>query len=241
MGELAGGKTMLEHLYERLQGATRLDELVVSTSTNPIDDRLASIVERRGWPLYRGSENDVLDRMYQAAVQFGAEVVVRISGDCILHDPKIVDLVVDRFFDVPDLGSFVCNKRPFTWPDGFDVEVCTMSMFQEIWESAKTTFEREHVFPYVYADPDRFRMINVERDGPELFHTYRVVLDYPEDLALIRAIIEAVGPSAPFPEILTYLERHPDVVAPTNRHLPPPDLFNAWQFEIDRARSQAPA
>jgi spore coat polysaccharide biosynthesis protein SpsF len=233
MGEMAGGRSMLEHLYTRVSASKRLSELVVCTSTSALDDPLADAARRRGWPVWRGSENDVLDRMYGGAKSAQADIVVRISGDCILHDARIVDYVVDHYLAQGNVRSFVCNKRPFTWPDGFDVEVCSMSMFEEVWRDARTAFEREHVFPLVYRYPERFGMHNVVRpDGPELFHLYRIVLDYHEDLALIRTLIEQLGADASFEQIMMHLETHPELHAPVNQYLPPAELCDAWQFEI---------
>jgi len=141
------GTPMIGLLLTRLRASTKLDAIVVATSVENRDTPLASYVTSSGYDVFRGSETDVLDRYYQAARAHNAQVVVRITADCPLIDPSIVDRVVNEF--VRSDVAYASNVNPPTYPDGLDVEVFSFGALRDAWGRATTSFDREHVTPYI--------------------------------------------------------------------------------------------
>jgi spore coat polysaccharide biosynthesis protein SpsF len=167
------GKPILQHMLERVQKAKSLDGIVIATTTDPSDDVLEQFCLKLDVPCYRGSLPDVLDRYYQSAAKFQADVIVRLTADCPLMDPEILDLTVEVFLGrslenilstsskSPDIDSpytcpfdFVANRLPPPWkrsiPIGLDVEVCSFKSLQRSWRESHETYQREHVMPYLY-------------------------------------------------------------------------------------------
>lgn len=167
------GKPMLERLIGRAQRARLIDRVVLATTTDPSDDILAEFCQRIDIPCYRGSMLDVLDRVYHAAIEFQAEIIVRLTADCPLLDPELIDLTIstflgninlpisqqevsslDRSAQTPVSFDFVANRLPPPWkrtlPIGLDVEVCSLQALQQAWSEAKETYQREHVMPFLY-------------------------------------------------------------------------------------------
>ncbi len=188
-------RPMLELQLERVRRAKTLDLVIVATSTEPEDDAIAELCDRLDVPCHRGSLDDVLDRMHAAATAVGATHVVRLTGDCPLVDPVLVDRCVTEHLD----GGFdvTTNALPGerTWPDGLDVEVVRAGALEEAWRSAEHPAEREHVTPWLYANRDRFRIGSVRADAD--LSARRWTVDHPEDLELVRAVFEALYASDP--------------------------------------------
>jgi len=174
MCELSG-QTMLQYMLERVQRAKLLDGVVLATTTDPSDDILAQLSQNICLPYYRGSLHDVLDRFYQAAAQFQADVVVRLTADCPLIDPDLIDRTVGTFLGIPaekfladfsqllidnspitNLIDFAADRLPPPWkrtlPIGQDVEVCSFGALKRAWKEAGERYQREHVMPYLYED-----------------------------------------------------------------------------------------
>lgn len=218
---LAAGKTFLAHTVDRLRHAKTLADVVILTSTLGQDDPIAELAADIGVPLFRGSENDVLDRYYQAARQFGVEHVVRITADCPLIDPRIVDRVVGRA--IAHYGAFdiVTNRYPLTYPDGMDVDAMPFASLEKAWQQANTPSQREHVIPWFWETGQRLH--NVEC-SPNLFCDHRWTVDYPEDAALVKAVFEAMhkeGTPFSMQDILDFLAGRPDLVQLNAAYLPP--------------------
>lgn len=164
------GQPMLVRVIERTRQARTLDGIVVATTVDPADDPIERMCAERGYPCYRGSQQDVLDRYYQAAGMFGAEVIVRITGDCPIMDPAIIDATVQVFYHetgggnggrayrtrlrAPDRGGFAATRLPPPWhrtiPIGLDVEVVSFAGLERAWKEATQPFHREHVMPFFY-------------------------------------------------------------------------------------------
>ena len=187
-----GGQPVLAWTVERCRRARTVHQVVVATTTDPADDPVAQLCRERGWDLFRGSQFDVLDRFYQAARQFDAQVIVRVTADCPLIDPDVVDLVVNELHSEVD---FAANRlpppHPRTWPIGLDTEVCSFAGLERAWREADQKFEREHVMPYFYDQPGRFKVKVVEHE-PDYGHL-RWTVDTPEDLELLRMVVERLG------------------------------------------------
>ena len=186
---------------------------MVATTLDASDDPIESLCDLYGIPIYRGSQYDVLDRYYQAALQANADVIVRITADCPLIDPEEIDRTIDAFFNSG--VDFAANRLPWgrNVPIGFDTEVCTFTVLERAWKEAKEPFEREHVMPYLYDTPDRFKVLLVNRD-PDYGH-YRWTVDTPQDLAFVRKVYAAFGgrDDMTYQEILNLVHSHPEIQA----------------------------
>lgn len=183
------GKPMIGYLFERIIGARMVSKAILATSTDESNDALAEYVSSLGIEVFRGSESDVLDRYYQAAAKYTPQAVVRITGDCPVIDPRVIDQVVkfytDRNFD------YVSNIDPPTFPDGMDIEVFSYKLLKEAHEKAGLASEREHVTTYMRKGDGvkRGNVVNKEDLSAE-----RWTVDNKEDFTLIKKIIEEIYP-----------------------------------------------
>jgi spore coat polysaccharide biosynthesis protein SpsF len=210
------GDTMLARVVRRAQLARSLSAVVVATSVAPSDDAIVAECARLGVPVFRGHEQDVLDRYWQAACAHQADVVVRITADCPLVDPGVVDQVVAAFRDArPDYASNVLER---TYPRGLDTEVMALATLEQTWREADRPYQRAHVTPYIYQNPDRFRLLSVRADAD--YSAYRWTVDTPEDLAFVQAVYARLRdkPAAPWTVVLTLLTGEPDL-AEMNRDI----------------------
>ncbi len=210
-------RPMLSLQIERLRRARRLDELVVATSTELSDDPLAALCEREGVACFRGPLDDVLGRFYQAAESYGADQIVRLTGDCPLADPAVVDSVIEFF--VGQNVDYASNTLNPTWPDGLDVEVLTRNALEIAYREATEPYEREHVTPFLWGHPERFGLANLE--GPRNLSHHRWTVDEPEDFDLVARIFQMLYPrdhAFTTEEVLALLERNPEL-ANVNQHL----------------------
>ena len=216
----AAGKPLLAHLLERLGRSETIDRIVVATSTDARDDAIHAFCTAAGVEVFRGSESDVLDRYHQCARSIGADVVVRVTADCPLIDPSLVDHLVRRYQSLAPDVDLVTNRRPLTFPDGTDLDVFSAATLERVSRVAHTPTQREHVIPYFWEAG--LRVHNVEH--PEnLFLRHRWTLDYPEDYALIVEIIEGMyrpGTVFGIDEILEFLASRPELSQLNARHLP---------------------
>jgi spore coat polysaccharide biosynthesis protein SpsF len=179
-----GGETVLSRVVHRLSRCALLDEVMVATTFSSWDDAIIGECRSLGVGYFRGSEQDVLDRYYRAAQACNADVLVRITADCPLIDPELVDKTVRVFHD--QRADYANNTGAHTYPRGLDAEVFSRPALGRAWREACKPYEREHVTPYFYEHPELFRVASA--DGPEDHGHYRWTLDTPEDLELIRAI-----------------------------------------------------
>lgn len=186
------GQPMLHRVVDRVGRAKTLDDVVVATTTRPDDDIIEQLCSANGWNCFRGSENDVLDRYYKAAVDSRAQVVVRITSDCPLIEPLIVDRVVQEFRDAQpnvDYTSNVVSLR--TFPRGLDTEVLRFDVLERAWREDRNPAWREHVTPYIYRHPELFRIHCVTSDID--YSSMRWTVDTPEDLDFVRHIYNHFG------------------------------------------------
>jgi len=189
------GEPMIGRQLERLARSARLDRIVVATSTDPSDDPLAAWCEGRGQPVFRGALGDVLDRFHGAlALVPEADTVVRLTGDCPLADPAVIDATIERHLAT---GADYTSNTPAvrTYPHGLDTEVMRRTALEAAWREAKDPYEREHVTPFIYRHPERFRIESLSRQ-PSLAHL-RWTVDFPQDLAFVRGVYERLYPAKP--------------------------------------------
>lgn len=207
---IIAGKPMLAHVIERLKGARLLQGIVVATTTNQADDAIAERAEKLRVYVFRGSEDDVLDRYYQAFRKYPADVVVRVSSDCALADPHVVDRVVSHY--LRGNYDYVSNILKRTYPDGLDVEVFSFKALEKAWQETKWASEREHVTSYIFKNPDKFKLANVENEV-NLSH-FRWTVDWKEDLKFVRQVYKHLykeGQIFYMEDILELLREHPNL------------------------------
>ncbi len=203
------GRPMLARIVERLSHSTLIDQIVVATSRDSSDEPIARWCAKEGVAIYRGELDDVLDRYYNASLTFGARTIVRITADCPLIDPEIVDTVVERFMD----GMYDCAGTDSSYPDGLDTEVFTMLTLRRAWQHACWSSEREHVTPYIWKHPDRFRLLRIS--APRRLGYLRWTVDEPRDLELVRKIYSSLeGKKKIFlmEDVLRLLEQRPELL-----------------------------
>ncbi len=205
------GRPMLGYQVERVARARRLDGMVIATTSNASDDPVAAFAGKAGVPVFRGSEADVLGRVAGAAAALDATHVVRLTGDCPLSDPEIIDAVAARLIEGSPPVDFVTNGIPRSWPVGVDAEAMTMAALRAADADAVDAYDREHVTPYLYRNPDRFRLANLPAASDLSAH--RWTLDEPADFELLRRILETLYPRNPafgWRDVLTLVEAHPE-------------------------------
>jgi spore coat polysaccharide biosynthesis protein SpsF len=207
------GKPMLVWVVERARKAATLSEVAVATTIDQSDDMLEQVCANLGIPCLRGSVYDVLDRYYQAARQCEADVIVRLTADCPLIDPALIDLVVTRFLE--EKVDFAANRLPppyqRTYPIGLDVEVVSLSAVERAWKEAKEKHEREHVLPYLYDTPGRFKILVV--DYERNLGKYRWTVDTQPDLRFIQEIFALLSDRENFSwlDVLKIVEDNPQL------------------------------
>lgn len=213
----AKGISMLEHHVRRMQESDL--PVVVATSTNPADDAIAEFCKQKDLKYFRGDENDVLLRYYEAAKRYGFDVIVRVTSDCPLNDGALVKRAVKNYLGLNDSRAFFCNTIVRKWPRGFDLEIFSFELLQEAHEKTKSPAEREHVTRYFY--PDRFSPVHhcyFKRNGKD-DSDLRITLDTPEDLILIKKLIEDYDcEKKTDEEIIELLRAHPELIS-INAHI----------------------
>lgn len=206
------GRPMLAYHVERLRRCCRIDTLVVATTTNATDEPIVRFCAEAGVACYRGPEDDVLARYHGCAVAHGATVVVRLTSDCPLIDPDIVDRCIAVFLEARPGFDYVANTLGVrTYPRGLDAEVFSFRALDEAHREAADPAEREHVTPFLYRHPERYRLGNVAHPTDQSRH--RWTLDEPADFDLLSRMIAALYPQRPdftWLDGLALLERHPE-------------------------------
>ncbi len=231
------GRPLLEYLIRQLRYCERLDDIVIATSDLPRDDAIEEVVCRLGGGVFRGSELDVLDRYRGAAAAFDADRVVRITADCPLMCPTVVDRTVD---DHAASGcDYTMNDVPGTLPRGYDVEVFSRDTLNKTHGIARRTADREHVTYYVYTHPEEFS-INRFRDAAfPRFPTDRLCVDTQADFEAVKAVIENVyddGRYMHHADVLEFLDANPEIIrinaGVAQKGINKADL-QAWQVQME--------
>ena len=206
------GRPLLWHVVNRLTYAELIDEIIVATTGNRIDDSIENWCQKENVKCFRGSENDVLNRYYCASLTYPSDVIVRITADDPFKEPKVMDEVIEKL--VKENLDLVTNNYPPSFPEGLDCEAFTYKTLEKMEKSTKDEFEREHVTQYVYHNPDLFKIGNVKSDRQ--LSDYRWTIDTNEDYAMVKAIYEKRTSNSTgillMDEILEILERYPELI-----------------------------
>lgn len=205
------GKPLLWYLIKRLEKVKTQNQLIIATSNSNSNQPIIDFLENYDVTYYAGSENDVLDRFYQTSKEFNGDIIVRITADCPLMDPKIIDRGLEIF-----LGGnydYVSNVHPPTFPNGFDIEIFSFKTLETSWKNAKLKSEREHVTPYVYNNPEKFIMKNFTHRMD--LSNYRLTVDTSEDFVVVSKIIEIFHDrwkEFDLEDVMNYLNENPDLL-----------------------------
>jgi len=205
------GAPMLARMVERLERARGISEIAIATTDQPEDAAVCALARDLGIRCFAGDADDVLDRYYHAARAFDADPVVRLTGDCPLIDPDIVAAVLDCYLEAGDADHAGLGGM---FPDGLDTEVFARRALTKAWSEARLPSEREHVTPYIWKHPERFRLVTYS--FPEDRWGMRWTVDEPSDLIFVRAVYARLyAPGRPFGwrEIVDLVERVPEIGA----------------------------
>jgi len=215
------GQTMLERVVKRVQKARSIDRVVVATTDQAPDDRVAELAIRLGVHVTRGSEEDVLGRFSQAAEETGAATIVRVSADSPFVDPEVTDMVVDAFL-AADV-DYASNKLDPSFPLGLDVEAFSRAALETVAKEATKPYERAHVTLRIYSEPDQFKLLPVTTTPSR--HYWRWTVDTEEDLQFAREAYSRLGKSNDFSwlDVVDLIDRDP-ALAEINAHLRPKDV-----------------
>ena len=203
------GEPMLARVMERTRSARTVDQAVVATTELSVDHAIAQLCRQRGWPCFRGSETDVLDRYYGAAIEFSADLVVRVTSDCPLIDPRLIDAHVNLLLARWGELDFVTNMAKQTYPLGLAVEVMPADVLACMKRMSHSGMLKEHVTTLAYIEPGWFQIGHILH-AVDLSH-HRWTVDTREDLELVRLIFQHFGHDRfSWEEVLPVLERHPE-------------------------------
>jgi spore coat polysaccharide biosynthesis protein SpsF len=204
------GKTLLAYQIERVRRVQSIDEIIIATTTEPQDDQIVDFCISNNVNYFRGSVSDVLDRYFQSSIRFELDAVVRLTSDCPLIDPVIIDKVIETFIGIYPNVDYVSNTIERTYPRGMDTEIMSFSTLQRAHSNANEMFFREHVTSYIYNHPEKFRILNVAAEENQ--SDYRLTVDTEEDFELIKRILEKLYKESKdftLKEIVKLLESNP--------------------------------
>jgi len=208
-------KTVLEHVIARTLKSSLIEEVIVATTLEKEDLEIVKLVSSKGIRVFCGSKDDVLDRFYQAAKILNPKHIVRITSDCPLIDPDIIDIVIKKHLE--ENTDYTSNTLEETFPDGLDVEIFTFNALKEAWKNANLQSEREHVTPYIRKNPI-FKKVSVKFDLNLSY--YRWTLDREEDYLFLKEIFKNVylnNPDFRMKDVLQYLEKNPHILEINNK------------------------
>ncbi|MCF2137000.1 MAG: glycosyltransferase family protein [Candidatus Thorarchaeota archaeon] len=211
-----GSWSIVELVLKRASQAHLVNKVILATSTNPSDDPLAEYVRDLGFAVFRGSEDDVLSRFFEAAKSQQADVVVRVTGDCPVISPKLIDYAVVSFLerDVDYLTISIGENKECAYPRGFDVEVAKFESLAIAASEATEKYEREHVMPYLYTHQENFTTEYLFPEPPDCRPRYRLCVDTETDYRLILAIYDHFKEdliNADHRKIIEFLDAHPEI------------------------------
>lgn len=211
------GKPLLLLQLERMAASRVAGRVVVATTYRPEDNGIVALCEENGIDVFRGDETDLLDRHFQTGLAFGADAVVKIPSDCPIISAEVIDRVLGFYLENIGTYDYVSNLHPPSYPDGNDVEVIPMNILECAWQRAEKLYEREHTTPYIWDNPEMFRIGNILWEkGLDYSQSHRWTLDYHEDYEFFRSVFEELYPQNPLfsmQHILELLERRPDIAA----------------------------
>jgi len=206
------GKPMLWHLIKRVEKSKLIDKIVIATTVEKQDDAIEEFAKKEGIDCFRGSEMDIMDRLYNALKAFNGDIGVRITGDCPLVDHQVIDKLIGYYLEHKDEFDIVTNIFPPTHPQGLSVEVFPREILERALNEMNDPFWREWVTVYFYENPDKYRVANIKNE--ENFAHHRWTVDYEEDYKFVDAVFSALGPNGEdftMEDILKFLVKHDEI------------------------------
>jgi len=209
------GVSLLEYEIKRAQIAKRIDKIVVATGLGKANDKIEELCQKLGIDCFRGSEDDVLDRFFQCSLNYPQyNVIIRLTGDCPLIDPKIIDEVI-VFFEKNNF-DYASNVNPPSFPDGMDVEVFTRAALAKSVEQAKLGSEREHITQFMFKD-NKLEKGNLKASKD--FSGVRLTVDYSEDFEVVSFIIKNSKLSDSYLTFIALLVEHPEIMKKNSQYV----------------------
>lgn len=206
------GKPMLGHVIQRLRKSQLIGEILIAVGKRK-NTPILKLTQKYGVKCFVGSEEDVLDRYYMAARKFKADIIVRITSDCPLIDPEVVDKVIKKYIENKERIDYTSNTLKRSYPRGLDTEVFSFKVLEKTWKEAKRPYQREHVTSYIYEHPEIFRIVNVENN--EDLSDMRWTVDKEKDLEFIREVYKRLykgGKIFLMNDILRLLKKEPQLM-----------------------------
>lgn len=206
------GKPLLAHCVERVKQSRYIDEVIIATTDQSRDDVIVEWCKENGTKFFRGSEENVLDRYYQAARHYNLDIVIRVTSDCPFVDPHIIDMLITNL--LAQNCDYTSNRwKQRSWPHGLDVEVMKRECLEQAWKHATKSYEKEHVTPYILEHEQEFHIIEVPYH--EDLSNMRLTVDYMEDMAfvsqLLPILIHKYGRSYKWQDITAVLKEEPEL------------------------------
>lgn len=206
---------LLYRMYQRVASSKLTGTIVIATTTDSNDDKVAELCKEYNLNCFRGHPTDLLDRHYKAALKFNADAVVKIPSDCPIIDKDIIDQVISFYTGNLSKYDYVSNLHPATYPDGNDVEIMSLNSLKDAWLNASRDLEREHTTPFLWENPDKFRIGNVTwESGLDYSMSHRFTIDYQEDYNFIKKVYDElyrINNNFTLEDILDLLKRNPDI------------------------------
>jgi spore coat polysaccharide biosynthesis protein SpsF len=203
------GRPLLSYQLERLRMCGSIDEIIIATTTNKQDDPIEALADSEKIKCFRGSENDVLDRYYQAAKKYNAKHIIRITADCPLIQPDICDRIIERYFQAN--LDYAATGPSFA--EGLDCEVCSFTAMEKAWQKTQLKSEREHVTLYIRNHPEEFNNSVLENETDD--GRYRITVDQKEDFLVVKAVLENLYKEKAkyftISDIKSFLDAHPEI------------------------------
>jgi len=222
----ADGKPLLQHMVERIRKAKLVDDIVVATTVNATDFPIVELCQQLGIKVFRGSEEDVLQRVLDAQASLNSDVIVELTGDCPLIDPEVIDQIIREYLNSD--ADYVSNAHVRSYPDGYDVQAFGFNVLKEVSEKTQNKEDREHVSLYIYKSGEySLKAVIAEEEirWPEL----RITLDNKGDYLLIKNILETSvreGKEYNVREVVQYMRKHPELL-----ELQKDSVFNEIEFQ----------
>jgi len=206
------GKPMVLHVLDRLAHASLLDDIVLATTINPADDELASVADKAGYKVFRGSEDDVLKRVVDAHTLMQSEIIVEICGDCPLIDPSLVDLAISTYTN--NSCDVVSSGLEQSYPQGTEVQVFSYKALEHVSLTIDDAAVREHVSLYFYEHPEIYKVVPLVAPDELRSPDTRLQIDYEEDLMMVRELHHVISTERLFGirEVLSCLQQYPEIV-----------------------------
>ncbi|MCX9081605.1 MAG: glycosyltransferase family protein [Candidatus Methanoperedens sp.] len=210
-------KPVLWHVVNRARKSRYIENIIVATTEKHTDDIICEFCRESGIDYFRGSENDVLDRYYQCAKEYGIDIIVRLTADDPLNDSFVIDKLIETFLELSPNIDYVGSDLNFKYPVGVGAQIFSFEALERVWNETHDDFEREHVMLYLLRNPEKFRISGIKTEFD--YSNHRWTLDYIEDFRFIEAIYQHFQNGYfTMEELIDYLNNNPQIVQINSGH-----------------------